>query len=141
MRLWLDPVKMASYGITPMDVKSAVDKENVELPSGSIEGDNLELSIRTLGLMQTPEEFNNMIIKEDNYNVVRFRDVGTAELGTENYKSIMRRNGVPAVSTVIIPQPGANQIEISDEAVVRLEQLKTYRRMSKLMLLSTILNL
>lgn len=124
MRLWLDPVKMASYGITPMDVKSAVDKENVELPSGSIEGDNLELSIRTLGLMQTPEEFNNMIIKEDNYNVVRFRDVGTAELGTENYKSIMRRNGVPAVSTVIIPQPGANQIEISDEAMVRLEQLK-----------------
>lgn len=124
MRLWLDPIKMASYGITPMDVKSAVDKENVELPSGSIEGDNLELSIRTLGLMQTPEEFNNMIIKEDNYNVVRFRDVGTAELGTENYKSIMRRNGVPAVSTVIIPQPGANQIEISDEAMVRLEQLK-----------------
>lgn len=124
MRLWLDPVKMASYGITPMDVKSTVDKENVELPSGSIEGDNLELSIRTLGLMQTPEEFNNMIIKEDNYNVVRFRDVGTAELGTENYKSIMRRNGIPAVSTVIIPQPGANQIEISDEAMVRLEQLK-----------------
>jgi Cation/multidrug efflux pump len=124
MRLWLDPVKMASYGITPMDVKSAVDKENVELPSGSIEGDNLELSIRTLGLMQTPEEFNNMIIKEDNYNVVRFRDVGTAELGTENYKSIMRRNGVPAVSTAIIPQPGVNQIEISDEAMVRLEQLK-----------------
>lgn len=124
MRLWLDPVRMASYGITPMDVKSAVDKENVELPSGSIEGDNLELSIRTLGLMQTPEEFNNMIIKEDNYNVVRFRDVGTAELGTVNYKSIMRRNGVPAVSTVIIPQPGANQIEISDEAMVRLEQLK-----------------
>ena len=124
MRLWLDPVKMASYGITPMDVKNAVDRENVELPSGSIEGDNLELTIRTLGLMQTPEEFNNMIIKEDNYNVVRFKDVGTAELGTENQRSIMRRNGVPAVSTVIIPQPGANQIEISDEAMIRLEQLR-----------------
>lgn len=124
MRLWLDPVKMASYGITPMDVKNAVDRENVELPSGSIEGDKLELSIRTLGLMQTPEEFNNMVIKEDNYNVVRFKDVGTAELGTENNRSLMRRNGIPAVSTVIIPQPGANQIEISDEAMIRLEQLK-----------------
>lgn len=124
MRLWLDPVKMAAYKVTPMDVKNAVDKENVELPSGSIEGDNLELSIRTLGLMQTPEEFNNMIIKEDNHNVVRFRDVGTAELGTENHRNIMRRNGVPAVSTVIIPQPGANQIEISNEAMIRLEQLK-----------------
>ncbi len=124
MRLWLDPVKMASYGITPMDVKSAVDRENVELPSGSIEGDALELSIRTLGLMQTPEEFNNMIIKEDNYNVVRFKDVGTAELGTEDHRSLMRRNGVPAVNTVIIPQPGANQIEISNEAMIRIEQLK-----------------
>lgn len=124
MRLWLDPVKMAAYGITPMDVKNAVDRENVELPSGSIEGDNIELSIRTLGLMQTPEEFNNMVIKEDNHNVVRFKDIGIAELGTENHRSIMRRNGIPAVSTVIIPQPGANQIEISDEAMVRLEQLK-----------------
>lgn len=124
MRLWLDPVKMAAYGITPMDVKSAVDRENVELPSGSIEGDNLELSIRTLGLMETPEEFNNMIIKENNQNVVRFKDIGTAELGTENHRNIMRRNGVPAVTTVIIPQPGANQIEISDEAMIRLEQLK-----------------
>lgn len=124
MRLWLDPTKMASYGITPMNIKSAVDRENVELPSGSIEGDNMELSIRTLGLMQTPEEFNNMIIKEDNQNVVRFKDVGTAELGTENHRNIMRRNGVPAVTTVIIPQPGANQIEISDEAMIRLEQLK-----------------
>jgi multidrug efflux pump len=124
MRLWLDPERMASYGITPMDVKNAIDRENVELPSGSIEGDNLELSIRTLGLMQTPEEFNNMIIKEDNYNVVRFKDIGTAELGTEDQRSIMRWNGVPAVSTMIIPQPGANQIEISNEAMIRLDQLR-----------------
>ena len=53
MRMWLDPIKMAGYGITPMDVKNAVDKENVELPSGSIEGNTMELSIRTLGLMHT----------------------------------------------------------------------------------------
>lgn len=124
MRLWLDPNRMASYGVTPMDIKAAVDRENVELPSGSIEGDDLELSIRTLGLMETPEEFNNMIIREDNFNVVRFKDVGTAELGTENHRNIMRRNGIPAVSTVIIPQPGANQIEISDETMIRLEQLQ-----------------
>ncbi|WP_165042262.1 efflux RND transporter permease subunit [Dysgonomonas sp. ZJ709] len=124
MRLWLDPVKMASYGITPMDVKNAIDKENVELPSGSIEGDRIELSIRTLGLMETPEEFNNLVIKEDNYNVVRFGDIGTAELGTENPRNIMRKNGIPMVTTVIIPQPGANQIEISDETMIRIEQMK-----------------
>ena len=124
MRLWLDPLKMAAYGITPMDVKNAIDRENVELPSGSIEGDNLELSIRTLGLMQTPEEFNNLVIKEDDFRMVRFGDVGTAELDTEDRRNVLRRNGVPMVSTVIIPQPGANQIEISDEVMIRLEQMK-----------------
>jgi len=124
MRLWLDPIKMAAYSITPMDVKNAIDMENVELPSGSIEGDNIELTIRTSGLMQTPEEFNRLVIKEDNYNVIRFSDIGTAELDTENRKNIMRRNGVPMVSTVIIPQPGANQIEISNEVGIRLEQMK-----------------
>ena len=124
MRLWLDPVRMAAYSVTPMDVKNAIDKENVELPSGSIEGDNVELAIRTSGLMQTPEEFNRLVIKEDNYNVVRFSDIGKAELDTENRKNIMRRNGVPMVSTVVIPQPGANQIEISDEVRIRIEQMK-----------------
>ncbi len=124
MRLWLDPVRMAGYGITPMDVKNAIDKENVELPSGSIEGDKIELTIRTLGLMKTPEEFNNLIIKEDNYNIVRFSDIGTAELGPEDQRSIMMRNGVPMVAVVVIPQPGANQIDISDEVTVRLEQMK-----------------
>ncbi|MDR1879187.1 MAG: efflux RND transporter permease subunit, partial [Bacteroidales bacterium] len=124
MRLWLDPVKMAAYNITPLDVKEAIDRENVELPSGSIEGDNMELSIRTLGLMQTPEEFNNLIIKENKFRIVRFSDIGTAELDTENRKNILRRNGIPMVSTVIIPQPGANQIDISNEAMLRLEQMK-----------------
>lgn len=124
MRLWLDPVKMAAYKITPMDVKSALDRENIELPSGSIEGDEIERSIRTLGLMFTPEEFNNLIIKEDNYRIVRFEDVGFAELDTENRKNILRKDGVPMVSTVIIPQPGANQIDIADEVRVRLEQMR-----------------
>lgn len=124
MRLWLDPVKMAAYNITPMDVKSAIDRENVELPSGSIEGDQVEMTIRTIGLMETPEEFNNLIIKEDGFRIVRFRDVGKAELDPENRQNILRKNGIPMVSTVIVPQPGANQIEISDEVQRRMEQLK-----------------
>ncbi|GHU67873.1 acriflavin resistance protein [Bacteroidia bacterium] len=124
MRLWLDPVKMAAYGITPMDVKNAIDRENVELPSGSIEGDKMELTIRTLGLMKTPDEFNSLIIKEDNFNMIRFRDVGNAELGPEDQRSIMRKNGVPMVAVIVIPQPGANQIEISDEVQLRVKQMK-----------------
>lgn len=124
MRLWLDPVRMASYNITPMDVKNALDRENIELPAGSIEGDHIEQSIRTMGLMQTPEEFNNMVIIEDDYRIVRFGDIGTAELDTENRKSILRRNGIPMVSCVIIPQPGANQIVIANEAALRIGQMR-----------------
>ncbi|MCL1942831.1 MAG: efflux RND transporter permease subunit [Candidatus Azobacteroides sp.] len=124
MRLWLDPVKMAGYGVTPLDVKNAIDKENVELPSGSIEGDKVELTVRTSGLMKTPEEFNNLIINESDNNMVRFRDIGTAELGPEDQRSIMRQNGIPTVGVVVIPQPGANQIDISDEVMFRLERMK-----------------
>jgi multidrug efflux pump len=124
MRLWLDPQKMAAYGITPMDIKNAIDRENVELPAGSIEGDNTELSIRTLGLLLTPEDFNNIIIKEDNFRIVRFSDVGNAEIGTEDRKVMTKLNGIPCVSLAIIPQPGANQIEISDAVQTRLNQIR-----------------
>jgi multidrug efflux pump len=124
MRLWLDPIRMAAYNITPIDIKNALDRENVELPAGSIEGDQISQSIRTMGLMQTPEEFNNLILIEDNFRVVRFRDVGYAELDAANRQNIFRRNGVPMVSCVIIPQPGANHINIADEVRLRMEQMK-----------------
>ncbi|MDR1332292.1 MAG: efflux RND transporter permease subunit [Tannerella sp.] len=124
MRLWLDPVKMAGYGVTPLDVKNAVDRENIELPSGSIEGDKIELSIRTMGLMHTSQEFNDLIIKNNGSNIVRFSDVGTAEIGPEDIRSYMTKNGEPAVMVVIIPQPGANHIEIADEAYRRIEQIE-----------------
>ncbi len=124
MRLWLDPVKMSGYGITPMDVKNAIDKENVELPSGSIEGNTTELSIRTLGLMHTTEEFNNLIIKSDNNRIVRFSDIGHAELEARDLKSYMKMNGVPMIGVVVIPQPGANHIEIADAVYERMEMMK-----------------
>ncbi|MDR1779586.1 MAG: efflux RND transporter permease subunit [Tannerella sp.] len=124
MRLWLDPIKMAGYGVTPLDVKNAVDRENVELPSGSIEGNTIELSIRTMGLMQTSKEFNDVIIKNNGTDIVRFSDVGTAEIGPEDIRSYMTKNGEPAVAVVIIPQPGANHIEIANEAYERIEQMK-----------------
>ena len=122
MRLWLDPIKMAGYGVTPLDVKNAVDAENVELPSGSIEGNTIDLSIRTLGLMHTAKEFDDLIVKEDGNNIVRFKDVGRAELAPEDLRSILRKNGEPMVICVIVPQPGANHIEIADEAYNRIEQ-------------------
>jgi multidrug efflux pump len=124
MRLWLDPAKLAGYGLTPVDVRNAISRENVELPSGSVEGNTTELTIRTLGLMTTPAEFNNLIIKQSGDQMVRVSDIGRAELGPEDIRSILKLNGVPMVGNAIIPQPGANHIEIVDEVYRRLEYIK-----------------
>ena len=124
MRLWLDPTKMAGYGITPVDIKNAMDKENVELPSGSIEGNTVELTLRTMGQMHTADEFNNVVIKEVDGQIIRFSDIGYAELGAADIKSYMKMNGVPMVGVVVIPQPGANHIEIADAVYERMEQMR-----------------
>ena len=124
MRIWLDPVKMAAYGITPVDIKNTITSENVELPSGSIEGNSMELTLRTMGQMHTAQEFNNTIVKEKDGNIVRVRDIGIAEIGPADLKSYMKMNGVPMVGVVVVPQPGANHIEIADAVYSRMEQIK-----------------
>ena len=115
---------MSGYGITPIDVKNAIDRENIELPSGSIEGNTTELTIRTLGLMHTAEEFNNLIIREDNNRIIRFSDIGRAELGPADIRSYMKMNGVPMVGIAVVPQPGANHIEIADAVYDRMERMQ-----------------
>ena len=124
MRLWLDPTKLAAHGLTPVDVKNAITNENVELPSGSIEGNTVELTLRTMGQMHTADEFNNIILKKSGGNIIRISDVGHAELGPADLKSYMKMNGVPMVGVAVIPQPGANHIEIADAVYARMEQMK-----------------
>ncbi|MBS3944760.1 MAG: efflux RND transporter permease subunit, partial [Melioribacter sp.] len=124
MRLWMDPAKLGAYKVTPLDIRNALARENIELPSGRIEGSNTELTVRTLGRLTTVEEFNNLIIKESDKIIVRFKDVGYAELYPENDRSILRRDGIPMVGVIVIPQPGANHIQITDEFYRRVEQIK-----------------
>ncbi len=124
MRIWLDPAKLAGYQMTPLDVRNAILRENVELPAGSIEGTSTELTIRALGLMTTPAEFNSLILRQTGDQIVRVSDIGRAELGPEDLRGIMKMNGIPMVATVVIPQPGANHIEIVDEIYRRLEYIK-----------------
>jgi multidrug efflux pump len=124
IRLRMDPLKMASYGITPMDVLSKIQSENVELPSGRIEGQNIELSVRTKSRLSSPQEFDQLIIKESETNIVRFQDIGTAELSALNEKTLLRRDGIPMVAVVLVPLPGSNNIEIADEFYKRLEFIK-----------------
>ena len=124
MRLWLDPYKMASLKVSAAEIRSALNSENVELPSGRIEGTNTEMTIRTKGRMMTPKEFNNLIIREDQGQFIRLSDIGYAQLGPENEYSIIKRDGIPMIGVVITPQPGSNHIDIADECYKRVEQIK-----------------
>ena len=125
IKLYIDPLKLAGYKLTPLDVRDALNRENVELPSGRIEGYGSELSVRTLGRMTTVEDFNNMIVKESDGTLVKFKDIGTAKLTAENEKTILRGpGGNQMVALAFMPQPGANHIAIVDDLKVRLEQIK-----------------
>ena len=124
IRLRMDPLRMASYGVTPLDVLNKVQSENVELPSGRIEGSAIELSVRTKSRLSSPQEFNNLIIKEDQNNIVKFQDVGKAEMAALNERTVLKRDGIPMVGVVLVPLPGSNNIEIIDEFYRRLEFIK-----------------
>ncbi|MCP4663270.1 MAG: efflux RND transporter permease subunit [bacterium] len=124
MRLWLDPQKLAAYQLSPVDVRDAVARENVELPSGRIEGLDVELPVRTMSRLNTPEEFDDLILKAEGGRIVRLRDVGYAEFGARNERTILKNEGVPMVAVVVRPQAGANYIDIVDEFRRRVEQIR-----------------
>jgi multidrug efflux pump len=124
MRLWLDPRKLAAYRVTPTDVRNALNNENVELPSGRIEGNDVELTVRTKSRLETPAQFNDMIIREENGRILRFRDIGSAQLGAENDRSVSKGLLGPRVALGVIPQPGSNHIAIADEFYKRVAAIQ-----------------
>jgi len=124
MRIWIDPAKLVSYNITANDVQAALLRENVELPSGKISGNNTELSVRTFGKLNTEEEFNNLIVKNIDGADIRLQQVGEAVLGPENDETVLKGDGIPMIALAIIPQPGSNYVSISDEFYKRLEKIK-----------------
>ena len=124
MRLWIDPNKLSSYGITVSDVRKASNEQNVELPSGKITGNNTELTVKTLGNLSSAEEFNNIIIRSDGEKIIRLSDIGYATLGPENIETQLTQSGKPLVAVAIVPLPGANYIDISDAFYEEFEKLK-----------------
>jgi len=124
MRLWIDPVKLASYGLTILDVRSALNAQNVELPSGKLTGANTELTVKTIGNLESEEQFNNIIIRTEGEKIVRLKDVGTAALEAENFETKMSDSGYPMIALSIIPQPGTNYLEIAKEFYKEYERLE-----------------
>ncbi|MGZ5243587.1 MAG: efflux RND transporter permease subunit [Bacteroidia bacterium] len=124
MRMWVDPMKLAAHGLTTADIRTALAKENVELPSGKITGKNTELTIKTLGNLSSEDEFDNLILKTDGDRIIRFKDVGRAAFGPENLETLLRESGTPMVALALVPQPGTNYLEIAGAFYERYEQLK-----------------
>lgn len=124
MRIRLKPDQLAAYNLTPLDIKQALDRENVNLPSGKIEGNKTELTVNTIGRLSTVSEFEEMILKEDASNIVRLKDVAKVELGAENEETILKESGTPMIGLGLVPQPGSNYIDIADEFYKRYEIIK-----------------
>jgi multidrug efflux pump len=124
MRIRMLPDRMSAYALTPLDIRQALARENVDLPSGKIAGRSTELTVNTVGRLSKVSEFENMIVKESDHNIVRLRDVALVELGAENEETVLKESGMPMVGVALVPQPGANYIDISKEFYKRYEQLK-----------------
>lgn len=124
MRIWFDPAKLSAYGLTPGDVQTALRTQNIELPSGKISGNATELSVRTFGLLNTEEEFNNIIIKNVAGSDIKLKDIGEAVLGPENEETVLKESTIPMIALALVPQPGSNYVAISDEFYKRYEQIK-----------------
>ncbi|WP_282037808.1 efflux RND transporter permease subunit [Saccharicrinis aurantiacus] len=124
MRIRIDPYKLIGHKLTPKDIRDAIKRENVELPSGAIEGEAIEITIKTLGRLNTPEDFKRLILKESGNKFIRLEDVAHVDYGAKNERTILRRNGIPATGLDIIPLPNSNSIEVADEFYLRLSELR-----------------
>ncbi|WP_080057386.1 efflux RND transporter permease subunit [Spirosoma aerolatum] len=124
MRLWIDPIKLSAYRLTSQDIQTALTAQNVELPGGKVYGNNTELTVKAVGRLTSEDDFNNLILRQTSNQIIRFKDVGYATLGAENEETSSKQNGTVGVILALIPQPGANYVNIADEFYKRFDQLK-----------------
>lgn len=124
IRIEMDPNKLSAYGLSPLDVRNAIQRQNLELPTGKIEGNRTELTIRTYGRLNTPLEFSDMVIREMDGIIVQLKDLAKVSLQARNLKTVNRGDGiVKNIGIVVTPLPGSNNIEIADEVYKRVEQI------------------
>jgi HAE1 family hydrophobic/amphiphilic exporter-1 len=133
MRLWLDPVRMASRGLTASDMVNALEEQNVEVAAGQVgqppikTGQQFQISVRAIGRLSEPEQFENIILKANaDGTLVRLKDVGRAELGAEDYSSDLIYNGHPSVGVAILQLSTANALDVDRRALAELDRLSKH---------------
>ena len=124
MRVWLDPERLAAYGLTVVDVDNAIRGQNAEIPSGRVEGEAREFSVRTRGDLATPEEFGAIFLAQRGDRAVRLADVAEVTVGAEDERSVIRYQGAPAVGLGIVKQASASTLEVADLVKESLPQLR-----------------
>src|SRR5437764_5299713 len=130
MRLWLDPARLASRGLTATDVVNALREQNVQVAAGEVgqppakAGQVYEISVRAIGRLTEPSEFDNIVLKSGtDGTLVQLKDVGRAELGAESYASNLRYNGYDAVGVGVTQLPNANALQVDRDAKAEFERL------------------
>ena len=115
MRVWLSAPELAARGLTVQDVESAIQSRNVEVPAGRIESDRREFSVRSLGELKTPLEFEDLVVTDQGGQPVRLKDLGRVELGPQDDRSVLRFKGNSAVAIGVVRQSKANLIQVAKE--------------------------
>ena len=130
MRVWLDPARLAQRGLTATSVLNALNEQNVLVAAGQLgqppanPDQSYQISVRAIGRLSDPKEFENIILKTGtDGTLVRVKDVGHAELGAEDYSSLLRFDGHDAVGLAVTQLPGANALEVDKAAKVELGRL------------------
>ncbi|MEE8246292.1 MAG: efflux RND transporter permease subunit, partial [Alphaproteobacteria bacterium] len=114
MRVWLDKYELAARELTVRDVEAALERQNVELPSGRIESLQREFAVRTESGLKTPEEFRKIVVKDDAGYLVRLGEVARVEVGAEDDRSELRANGRNAVGLGVVKQSKANTLDVAN---------------------------
>jgi hydrophobe/amphiphile efflux-1 (HAE1) family protein len=120
MRIWLDAGRMAAHKVTVLDVERALLSQNIELPSGRVENVDRELTVRTMGQLSTPDEFEALILRQEGTRVVKLGDVAWVETGVEDLRSIARYNGNPSVGLGVVRQSKANTLTVASQVKERM---------------------
>ena len=124
IQVWVDPDKLRAFNVTVAEVANAVQAQNMEVPGGRIDEGTRELTVRTMGRIVNPSEFNNLIVANRGSYSVKLSDVGYAEDGAEEPRTEARLNGQPAVTLIVTKQSGQNTVAVADAAKERLREIQ-----------------